>query len=150
MGPSGLGYLAAAQGLGAFVGCLTLASLGDIRYRGRYFLGGSFGLALLLLVFASSTVYPLSIASLVVAGYAMSFFGTLQSTILLGLSTEQMRGRVMGILSLTIGVMSIGTLVFGSVADIIGAPLVVGISSAVAAISVLVVFFSMTALRKLH
>jgi len=150
VGPSGLGYLAAAQGLGAFVGCVALASLGKVRYRGGTFLGGSFGAAILLVVFAGSTVYPFSLGSLIVAGFAMAFFGTLQSTILLGLSTEQMRGRVMGILSLAIGVMSLGILVFGAVTDIIGAPLVVGISAIAAAILILVVSFSMSALRKLH
>lgn len=150
VGSSGLGYLAAAQGLGAFCGSITLASIRDIPYRGRAFLGGSFAAAVLLVVFASSNVYLLSLGSLAVAGFAMAFFGTLQSTILLGLSAEEMRGRVMGILSLAIGVMSLGILVFGAIADVTGASLVVGVGAIIAAISVMVISFSISALRRLH
>ena len=56
----------------------------------------------------------------------------------------------MGILYLAIGVMSLGMLVFGAFAETIGAPLVVGISAAIAAVSIIAILFFMPILRKLH
>jgi len=150
VGPSGLGYLTAAQGVGAFFSAVTLAFLGRVRYPGVVFQVGSFIAALLLLLFAPSTIYQLSLGSLIVFGLAIVMFGTMQSTILLNLSTEQMRGRVMGILSVTIGATSLGMMAFGAIADIIGAPLVVGISAVITAVSIVAVFFSMPELRKLR
>jgi len=150
IGPAGLGYLAAAQGVGAFVSAVTLAYLGKVRYPGIVFQGGSFSAAVLLIVFAPSTIYPLSLGSLIVFGLAVAMFGTMQSTILLGLSAEEMRGRVMGILSVCIGVTSLGMLAFGAIADVIGASLVIVFGAIISAASIMVVFFFMPVLRKLH
>ena len=149
VGPSGLGYLAAAQGMGSFVSSTVVASLREFRHRGLAFLSGAFISALLLFVFANSVDYPLSLGSLIACGFAVTGFSTLQSTILLTLSTEQLRGRIMGVVSLTIGVSSIGILVFGAATDKVGAPLVVGASAVINAVLILVIL-SMPALRRLQ
>ena len=150
VGPSGLGYLTSGRGIGAFISAIILVSLGRVRYPGILFQAGSFIGALLLVLFASITIYPLSMASLIAFGLSTALFSTMQSNILLNLSTATMRGRVMGILSVCIGVSSFGMLAFGALADIIGAPPVIAISAIIAAVSILVVFFYMPGLRRLQ
>ena len=150
MGPDGLGYLTGISGIGAFIGSVMLANVRNMRRPGALFLVGSFGFGALLLVFAPSTIYQLSLGILFVNGFCMSMFGTFQSTILLHLTSEEMRGRVMGVLSLCIGTMPLGILAFGALADIIGAPLVVGINAGLASIIVLMVLFVMPSLRRLE
>jgi MFS family permease len=148
VGPDGLGYLTGMSGMGAFVGSVTLASLRTVRRPGALFLVGSFGFSALLLAFAPSTVYQLSLGILFANGFCLSMFGTLQSTILLNLTGDEMRGRVMGVLSFCIGIMPVGILASGALADAIGAPLTVGISAGVASAIVLVIFFVMPSLRR--
>ncbi|MBI4296314.1 MAG: MFS transporter [Chloroflexi bacterium] len=148
VGPEGLGYLSAAPGIGSTLGSILLASRGQVRRVGPTFIGGAFVLGSILTLFAFSKIYSLSLTSLAAFGLAVPFFGTLQSAILLRLTEYQMRGRVMGVLSLAIGAMPLGILVFGAIADTIGAPLVVGASALLSAILVGVIFFTMPALRK--
>jgi MFS family permease len=127
---------------------VTLASLRTVHRPGALFLVGSFGFSALLLAFAPSTVYQLSLGILFANGFCLSMFGTLQSTILLNLTGDEMRGRVMGVLSFCIGIMPVGILASGALADAIGAPLTVGISAGVASAIVLVIFFVMPSLRR--
>ena len=63
-GVTGYGFLMAANGLGALVGALTLASLGDSPYKRKLFFGGLYGFGAMLFVFALAKVYWLSAAAL--------------------------------------------------------------------------------------
>ena len=54
------------------------------------------------------------------AGVGMSGFGSMQATMVLLSTDEKMRGRVMGIMSMFIGVMPLGTLVLGGLAEWLG------------------------------
>ena len=150
VGSVGLGYLTGISGISAFIGSMILANLGNIRRPGFFFLVGSFGFGALLLAFASSTIYQLSLGILFVDGFCRAIFATFQGTILLHLTSEEMRGRVMGILSLCIGTIPLGILAFGALANVIGTPFVVGISAGLASVMVLMVFFVMPSLRRIE
>jgi MFS family permease len=73
-----------------------------------------------LIFFGLSNDYPISFLSLLVAGIGMSGFGSMQATMLLLATEENIRGRVMGIMSMFIGVMPLGTLILGGLAEWIG------------------------------
>ena len=53
------------------------------------------------------------------------FFGATQSTLVLTTVPNEMRGRAMGLLSMAIGALPVGTFVLGEVAEPLGAPLAV-------------------------
>jgi MFS family permease len=117
VGPTLMGLLQSAEGVGALVGSLGIASLASISYHGRYFVIGS-TLALLALVgFSMSPWYIVSFPLLFLVGMGTSCFGTMQSTIVMLASTDEMRGRALGVISLAIGAGPLGSLVLGAVAD---------------------------------
>jgi hypothetical protein len=119
-GPIELGFLSTGTGLGSFLGLLTLNFLRERVYVGTLFVVGTGWMCVALAVFALSHVYPLSWAMLLCAGMGMSCFGTLQSTIVLLYTSDEMRSRVMGILVLAIGGDPLGQLQIGTLAELFG------------------------------
>ena len=67
---------------------------------------------------------------LTLAGIGNSSFAILQSSIVLESASDEMRGRTMGILNLTIGFGALGRVQMGAVASAIGAPAALAISCA--------------------
>ena len=124
-GPTGLGYLSAAPGLGAITGAIVMASLRRSRPSVMALAIGAVAMALLTIIFAISTNFPFSVFILATVGFATSIYGALQSSIPLRLAEPQMRGRIMGLLSLVVGLMPLGMMSFGIITDHIGAPTVV-------------------------
>jgi MFS family permease len=132
VGPVPLGLLVAAQGLGALVSSLAIGLRGGEVSRGRLFVGSSLTGALLLLAFAASPWYALSLALQFAIGLTDSGFGTMQSAIVLLAAPERAHGRVMGILSACIGSQPLGSVWIGFVATNLGAPLATGLNAALA------------------
>ena len=113
---AGLGLLVAANGVGAMVGALAIASLGDFPRKGRLFLGATAGFGVLLAIFAGLDQFVFGVALMFLVGIAGAGFGVLQSTLILLLSPEEMRGRVTGVLMLSIGVLPFSLLAQGAAA----------------------------------
>jgi MFS family permease len=133
VGPVPLGLLVAAQGLGALVSSIVIGfRAGQVR-QGRLFVGSSLTGALLLLAFAASPWYLLSLGLQFAIGITDSGFGTMQSAIVLLAAPERTHGRVMGILSACIGSQPLGSVWIGFVASNLGAPLATGLNAALAA-----------------
>jgi MFS family permease len=132
VGPAPLGLLVGAQGLGALIASVVIASRGGPIGQVRLFAGSSLVGALLLLAFAWSPWYALSLALQLAIGATDSGFGTMQSAIVLLAAPERTHGRVMGILSACIGTQPIGSLWIGLLTSRMGAPLATGLSAALA------------------
>lgn len=120
VGPTAMGALGAAQGIGSIIGSSFIASRRNIRLKSRYYYTGAMVGMGFLTLFGLSTSYPLSFLALVLAGIGMSGFGSMQATMVLLSTDEKMRGRVMGIMSMFIGVMPLGTLALGALAEWLG------------------------------
>jgi MFS family permease len=114
-----MGVLQAAEGLGALVGAVLIASAVRLNYHGRVFLGGSLLALVGLLVFSMSRWYILSLPVLLLLGLGTAGFGAMQSTIILLAAREEMRGRALGVLSLAIGTGPFGSLLMGATASAI-------------------------------
>jgi predicted MFS family arabinose efflux permease len=132
VGPVPLGLLVATQGLGALLSSAMIGARAS-QVRGvRLFAGSSLAGALLLLAFAASPWYGLSLALQFAIGITDSGFGTMQSAIVLLAAPERAHGRVMGILSACIGSQPLGSVWIGFVASNLGAPLATGLNAALA------------------
>ncbi len=117
VGASGYGYLMAANGVGAFFGAITLASLGEYPRKRHLVFGGVFGFSVMILIFALSRSVWLSAAALAGAGWFMIIFFATANTVVQTRVPDELRGRVMGIYSFCfIGVSPVGSLLAGSIA----------------------------------
>ena len=112
-----MGILMGADGLGAIIGSIAIASFGQLRYHGRVYLGGSMIGLFLVLAFAASQWFAISLPVLILLGLGTAGFGTMQSTIVVISASDEMRGRALGVISLAIGAGPIGALLIGAVAE---------------------------------
>lgn len=135
IGPQGFGVLMAAPGLGALVAALVLATLGNMRKRHRtiFAMAASFGV--MIAVFGYSRNLVLSLTALFLAGFSQMAFRTLaNSTIQLAIP-DYIRGRVMSIFFLDIGMLSIGTLFVGVLMEATSPTFALGLGGSVCLLS---------------
>ncbi|MFK7850380.1 MAG: MFS transporter [Akkermansiaceae bacterium] len=123
------GILMAANGLGALVGGLTLASKARSFNRRTLIYSGLIACCILLALFAISKSFWLSCAILVCSGFFMIIFFATANTATQLRSPDKLRGRIMGFYALSfLGTSSIGSLISGWLAKIYGAPTTILIS----------------------
>jgi predicted MFS family arabinose efflux permease len=135
VGAPGLGWLMGASGAGALAGALLVASLGAFRRRGLLQLVAAAIYGLALVLFAASRRLELSLALLFVGSAGSMVANSLNQTFLQSLAPDAMRGRVLGVLTLTtFGLMPLGGLLAGAAAERWGAALVVGAGGAASAL----------------
>jgi MFS family permease len=147
-GPLGLGVLGASVGVGSVVGLFALQRLRTVFSNGWLFLGGSLMLCLLLIAFAASTSFVLSLILLACVGLGRACFGVMQSSIMLLAASDEMRSRAMGSLTLFIGIGPLGRLKIGALAENFGAPMAVTLQSSMAALAVIWVMWAFPDLRR--
>ena len=136
VGPLLMGVLMASDGLGALFGSFTIASRPSISYHGKVFLYGSIFSLIALLFFALSEWYLLSLVLLLVLGFGSAGFGTMQSTIVLLVADEKIRGRTLGVVTLAIGASPLGALFVGIMADIFSPAMALTINALLGIIAV--------------
>jgi MFS family permease len=132
VGAKGLGFLIGSSGVGALTAAVILASKGEIGQKHRLMGLSSVVFSIFLFVFSLSGNYYLSMASLLVVGWAVvSFLALANSSIQLS-TPNGMRGRVMSVYTMVfLGMTPIGNSVMGTVADLIGTANAVSAASAI-------------------
>ena len=124
------GFLQSARGVGAVLGALMLAALSRFRFKGKLLTVGSFVFPLLLLVFAAARWVPLSLLALVGVGWGYVMMLNTANALVQTAVSDELRGRVMGLYTLGfLGVMPIGSLLAGGVAEVTSEPLAVVLSA---------------------
>ncbi|MCH8297195.1 MAG: MFS transporter [Chloroflexi bacterium] len=98
-----VGLLVAADGFGQLAGAGIMAISRDLRYHGRVFVLGSLGVLVIGAIFVWSPWYALTFGLLTMSGIAQSGFSTMQSAVTMLATPHDMRGRMMGLLSVCIG-----------------------------------------------
>jgi MFS family permease len=141
VGSFAFGLMVAAPGLGTLGAAFAIASRADTGERGRKLLMATVGLSLVLIAFASMPWYVGALPLLVLAGMFTTLMAANMATILQLEAPPQLRGRLMSLYMLTlIGVPSLGTLVSGAVADVVGVRLTIGVAAAILLAGVFVIF----------
>jgi predicted MFS family arabinose efflux permease len=145
----GLGMLGAASGVGSLLGALVLAGRAGVPRPGWLFAGGSFAMCLCLVGFALTREFPLALLLLGLSGLGQASFSALQSTIILAGSSDQLRGRAMGALTVAIGTAPLGLLEIGAITAAFGAPIAVATNAAACAVLVAWVAARLPGFRRL-
>jgi MFS family permease len=148
VGASGLGFIAAAPGLGTIIGALCLAALGRVKVRRAALVAILCVSAVALFVFAGSGNFALAFPMLVVVGALSTVFDTLTHTLIQLTVADSYRGRVMGFYGLTAaGMREFGGMQAGFLAEWTSAPLAIQAGAVV--VVLVAIFFFAPQLKKL-
>jgi len=125
-GPQAFGFLLGATGVGALAGAIFLASRKTVLGLGRIIVMASSVFGIGLVSFSLSRIYSLSLALMVLTGFGMMVNMTSSNTVLQTIVEEDKRGRVMSFYTMAfMGMVPFGSLLAGSLAHTIGAPVTV-------------------------
>lgn len=116
------GLLMSSEGFGALLGALAVGTWAATRDYGAIYVGFSFLFLVMVVLFALSRSFPLSLAALFLSGIGISGFAVMQSTIMFTIAPAEMRSRLMGALTVCIGAGPLGMLHVGYLAEWFGAP----------------------------
>jgi MFS family permease len=134
VGEGKYGALLSANGVGALLGALTVATFGH-RIRPRILvLGGLWLFSAMLLLLALTRSYYLALACLMVGGWGMLIYFSTTNTVIQTSVSDDMRGRVMGIWALVFGgMLPLGGLEAGTLSHFYGVPWTIAIGATVCA-----------------
>jgi MFS family permease len=147
-GPEGLGTLMTVMGVGSVLGSIFIVVMPPRRQSMLLFVS-LIGLALLLVAFSASTSLILSIAIMALIGVAQSIYLATNTTLVQLAVPDALQGRVMSVYMTTWGLMPLGALPQGVLADWFGAPVVLAATGLLSALFVVLMAIRNPALRQL-
>ncbi|HEX4631187.1 MAG TPA: MFS transporter [Chthoniobacterales bacterium] len=139
LGANGYGLLMAGSGVGALLAALTVASAGHMLPTRTMALGGVWIFSLALVLFAYTRNLYVCIGLLALVGFGVVLYFSTSNTVLQSIVPDEMRGRVMGIWALIFGGMiPLGSLEAGLMADMLGTPATMAIGALICALAAFV------------
>jgi predicted MFS family arabinose efflux permease len=134
VGQAQYGLLLSVNGVGALLGALTVASIGTRVSHQLLVHGGLLVFSAMLLLLALVKNYYFALGCLAVGGWGMLLFFSTINTLLQTASSDQMRGRVMGVWALIFGGMTpIGGLEAGITSHYFGIRVAMAIGAVICA-----------------
>jgi len=121
LGAEATGALSSLDGAGSFLGALILGVVARPGHYARWYLAGVTLYLALVVVFALTPTAPLAGAALLVNGMGQAGFAVMQATLVYLAAPPEMRARVLGVLTVCIGLGPIGFLHLGVLAELFGA-----------------------------
>ncbi len=145
------GLLRSAQGVGALIGALTIASLGHFKFRGKLLTVGLFTFPVFMLIFSAVRSIPFSLIVLIAVGASSISIMNMANSLVQTNVKDALRGRVMGIYSLVFfGFMSLGSLVMGLIANQFNEPIAVILGGGVLFLFAILIWFFLPRIRALE
>jgi MFS family permease len=146
---SDYGLLLACVGVGAAVGAMFVASRNDAAKRSPIVFGGAAVSSVTLLIFALSSNLYLSMAILTLVGGSLVVMMATMNTIVQASVPQELRGRVISIYTLSsMGMLPVGNLQAGAVAQSFGAPVAVGGGAILFAVCAIATYFLVPTLKE--
>ena len=130
VGATLVGLLVAGEGIGQLIGAGAMALTRNLERHGRVFLLGSTAVLVMAILFVWTPWYVVAFGVLILGGVGQSGFGTMQSTITMLSAPAEMRGRMVGLMSVCIGIGTpLGGLALGIMAEILGTSLAITVNA---------------------
>lgn len=147
-GADTLGWLMGAAGIGGATSVVAMASRKDVRGLARIIFIATLTAGLALIAFSVTRWFWLGLLLMPFIGAGMLAVITGTSTVIQVIVDDEKRGRVMSLFTMSfLGMMPMGNLAAGIVADFIGAPLTLGVFGALCVGAALVYWSKMPTLR---
>lgn len=147
-GAETLGWLMGAAGIGGAASVVALASRKDVRGLARIIFIATITAGLGLVAFSATRWFWLGMLLMPLIGAGMLAIITGTSTVLQVIVDDDKRGRVMSLYTMSfLGMMPMGSLAAGIVAEFLGAPLTLGLFGATCCAAALVYGSKMPVLR---
>ena len=148
VGPDGLGLLMAAPGVGG-IACLTfLAAAGERWNRAMLLWITTTVTPIFLILFCLSPIFWLSVVLLALVGAGQVSFRTISRVIIQIEAPRDLLGRVMSVFNLDQGMRSVGSIVMGASATILGASLGLALTAAASLIVTTTLFYRLLGKRR--
>lgn len=141
VGPEGLGVLAAAPGVGAVLSLSGLATAGEKWQRETLLWVTATVTPVIVILFCLSGNFLLSVVLLSLVGAAQAGCRTISRVILQIRVPYGLLGRVMSVFQMDTGLRSLGSVVVGALATLMGAALGLALSSAVSLVLTSALFY---------
>lgn len=135
VGPLGFGMLMAAPGAGATLSALGLASAGSLRPSLLWICSCALGFAVFLGLFAFSHSFVFSLCLLALVGFFFIAFRASSNTAIQSDTPQHLLGRVLSLFFMDRGLWSLGGLLIGSSAAVIGIDHTLAISAVICALA---------------
>jgi predicted MFS family arabinose efflux permease len=151
LGPESLGLMLAAPGVGAVISTLGLASVTNrIKRKGVLMLASLVVLGFSLMAFAWSPSLPLALVALAFVGACQILFNATTNTLIQTIVPDELRGRVMSIYMLDVGMVPLGAMFAGITTSFIGAPSTVTIMGAIVVVLAVLVAWRVPRIREVR
>jgi MFS family permease len=129
--PTLVGILAASEAFGAFIGGIFLTS-GEPRWTGRVLMvGGSLMFIACVFLMPLAPVFALASGLLAIGGFGSAAFANMQTSLIVLHAPAHIRSRLMGLLTVCIGMGPLGILMLGFLADRVGPMRAIDISETI-------------------
>ncbi len=141
VGARGQGFLLTAMGIGALISAGLIASAGHRMTRGVVMLGSSILYGFVVVIFAASPWFALSLAVMAVAGLCHVNANGLVSTVVQSYSPAEFRGRAMAMFNMNQVFATAGSMLIGALSVSLGprwAVTVMGVAGSLAIITMYV------------
>lgn len=148
-GPEAMGLLVSVMGLGALVGSLFMAQAGRWK-RGLLLIATTLLTGVALLLVALLPFYLVALFLMLALGLGDAGRRTLNQALIMEVSEDQYRGRVMSVYMLNFALMPLGVLPAGIVAQYLGGQVAVGILAVLLLIITVVIFVTQKDLRRFN
>jgi len=146
----GFGIMLSVLGLGALAGTFTVGKVRASSRVGYFMLGGTLTFTAAVVAFAFAPSFYVALSCLFVGGLANTIFFIIAMTALQLRVPEQMRGRVMGIYTITFSFIPLGGVMGGYVASVYDERIAVAIGAAILASIFIAIGISQPIIRNLN
>lgn len=145
----GQGTLMSLIGVGSFAVTFILATIPS-RNRGRILLISNLFMGISMVIFAFSTLWPLSMVMMVLIGIGRMGADTCGNTLIQSYTDPAILGRVNSVLMFSIGLGGTGSFFIGLLAEAIGAPWALDIFAIILVVVSISAITLVSTLRKLN
>ena len=149
LGPEAMGLMTSMMGLGTLVGSLFIAGLGNWQ-RGRLLIFSSFISGAALLLVALLPFYAVALGLMVLLGLGDAGRRTLNQALLMEVTDDQYRARVMSLFMINFALIPLGVLPAGLAAEFLGGQASVGILAGLLIALTVIILVTQRGLRNLR